>query len=154
MAFRCEVILVALDSSPRAPRIFATAVDLARQFGSRLVLFRAVGLGTAAGLPQEARDAEPEKVPEILEHHAEHDLAAWAREVPPTIPSKVSVHLGVPWQAICNAARDERADLIVLGSHGFGGLDRIIGTTAAKVVNHADRTVLVVREPQEGEGKS
>jgi nucleotide-binding universal stress UspA family protein len=31
------------------------------------------------------------------------------------------------------------------GSHGSGGLDRILGTTAAKVVDHADRNVRVVR---------
>jgi nucleotide-binding universal stress UspA family protein len=36
-------------------------------------------------------------------------------------------------------------DLIVIGSHGYDALDRLLGTTAAKVVNHADRSVLVVR---------
>ena len=40
----------------------------------------------------------------------------------------------------------ETFDLIVIGSHGYGAIDRVLGTTAAKVVNHADRTVLVVRE--------
>lgn len=34
---------------------------------------------------------------------------------------------------------------IVIGSHGHGGIDRVLGTTAAKLVNHADRNVLVVR---------
>jgi nucleotide-binding universal stress UspA family protein len=42
-------------------------------------------------------------------------------------------------------ARAIGADLIVIGSHGYGGLDRVLGTTAARVVNHADRSVLVVR---------
>jgi nucleotide-binding universal stress UspA family protein len=44
----------------------------------------------------------------------------------------------------------ERLDaaLVIIGSHGYGGLDRVIGTTAARVVNHADRTVVVVRPPQ------
>ena len=40
---------------------------------------------------------------------------------------------------------DADFDLIVIGSHGFGTIDRILGTTAAKVVNHAERNVLVVR---------
>jgi nucleotide-binding universal stress UspA family protein len=30
---------------------------------------------------------------------------------------------------------------------GFGKLDRLLGTTAAKVVNHTDKSVLVVRTP-------
>ncbi|HVU00723.1 MAG TPA: universal stress protein [Polyangiaceae bacterium] len=33
-----------------------------------------------------------------------------------------------------------------MGSHGYGTLDRVLGTTAAKVVNHAARSVLVVRD--------
>jgi nucleotide-binding universal stress UspA family protein len=37
-------------------------------------------------------------------------------------------------------------DLIVLGSHGYYGMDRILGTTAANVANLAHRGVLVVRE--------
>ena len=37
------------------------------------------------------------------------------------------------------------ADLIVVGSHGYSGIDHLLGTTAARVVNHADRSVLVVR---------
>ena len=37
-----------------------------------------------------------------------------------------------------------KADLIVLGSHGYHGLDRLLGTTAGKVVNLARRNVLVV----------
>jgi nucleotide-binding universal stress UspA family protein len=54
-------------------------------------------------------------------------------------------HLATPWDGICRAAIELDADLIVLGSHGYGALDRVLGTTAAKVVNHADRSVLVVR---------
>jgi nucleotide-binding universal stress UspA family protein len=35
-------------------------------------------------------------------------------------------------------------DLIVIGSHGYHGLDRVLGTTAARVSNLARRNVLVV----------
>jgi nucleotide-binding universal stress UspA family protein len=45
-------------------------------------------------------------------------------------------------------ATDENVALIVIGAHGYQGLDRMLGTTAAKVVNHADRAVLVVRAPE------
>ena len=146
MSERYKTILVALDASPRAPHVLAAAVDLARRFEAKLVLFRAVGLPPARDLPPEAMDQPPERLPEILEHHAEHDLEALAREVPAEVFGKVSVHIGVAWQAICRAAQHEQAELVVLGSHGYSGLDRIIGTTASKVVNHADRSVLVVRD--------
>ena len=57
----------------------------------------------------------------------------------------VLVRTGSPWSAICAAAREHDADLIVLGAHGYDAVDHILGTTAAKVVNHADRSVLVVK---------
>jgi nucleotide-binding universal stress UspA family protein len=56
--------------------------------------------------------------------------------------------MGSPWDAIVRVAREEDVDAIMIGSHGYEVLDRIIGTTAAKVVNHADRTVIVVRAPE------
>jgi nucleotide-binding universal stress UspA family protein len=54
------------------------------------------------------------------------------------------VVLGDPWQEILNVAQAVDVDLIVLGSHRYHGADRILGTVASKIVNHADRDVLVV----------
>jgi nucleotide-binding universal stress UspA family protein len=49
-----------------------------------------------------------------------------------------------PWKAILGVAERLDVDLIVIGSHGYGGLDRVLGTNAARVVNLGDRSVLVV----------
>lgn len=49
--------------------------------------------------------------------------------------------------AIHRAATEHTADVIFIGSHGYCGLDRLLGTTAAKVVNHATCSVFVVRAP-------
>jgi hypothetical protein len=46
---------------------------------------------------------------------------------------------------IGRAAKELDVDLIAIGSHGYPSIDRLLGTVAAKVVNHADRNVLVVR---------
>lgn len=51
--------------------------------------------------------------------------------------------LATPWN-LRRRAHDD-VDLIVIGLHGYGTLDRILGTTAAKVTNHTDRNVLVIR---------
>jgi len=141
-----ETILVALDASPRASRVLEVAVDVARRFAGRLVLFRAIGVPHTDELPAESIGEAPAALQGILEEHAEHDLEALAREVPPELLKKVLVHIGVAWQAICRAATVERAGLVVIGSHGYGGLDRFLSTTAAKVVTHADSSVLVVRD--------
>ena len=41
-------------------------------------------------------------------------------------------------------------DLIVMGSHRYHGVERVLGTVASRIVNHADRNVLVVHERGEG----
>jgi nucleotide-binding universal stress UspA family protein len=55
---------------------------------------------------------------------------------------------GVPHQEIVALARDERADLIVIGTHGRGGINRaLLGSVADRVVRLAPCPVLTVREP-------
>ena len=83
---------------------------------------------------------------ESLADHAKEALLAQSQDVPPELLDGVFTHVGSPWDGICRAAVEHDADLIVIGSHGYGTMDRLLGTTAAKVVNHADRPVLVVRE--------
>lgn len=136
-------ILVSVDNSPRASVVLAEAVELARRAGAKVRLFRAVGL--PPDLPAQITLASSEGLMDSLLVHAKEDIERLAKEVPPDVLDGTFVHVGTPWDAICNAAVEHDVDLIVIGSHGYGGLDRILGTTAAKVVNHADRSVLVVR---------
>jgi nucleotide-binding universal stress UspA family protein len=137
-------ILVAIDDSPRAQIVLGSAVKLALTFRLPLVLCRVIMLPTAQfttdGLPT-GIDLQPE-----LEALARKDLEAMARSVPPDVETRLTTTLDVPWEGICEMAQKEDASLIVIGSHSYSRLDLLLGTTAAKVVNHADRSVLVVRD--------
>jgi len=136
-------ILVALDGSPNGPKVLDAAARLAELAGAKLVLFRAIGV--APDLPRQALVESDVRVEDLLRANAHEDLERLAARIKPTLIEQIAVVLATPWDGICRAARERDTDLIVLGSHGYGGLDRILGTTAAKVVNHADRNVLVVR---------
>ena len=138
-------ILVALDASPRAPAVLAAAAQLAELTHTTLVLFRAVGI--PPDLPLELFRLTDRSVEEVLLANARNDLERLAQAVPKAPIEKIVATFATPWDGICRAGREYFADLIVVGSHGYGGLDRVLGTTAAKVVNHADRNVLVVRMP-------
>jgi universal stress protein F len=140
-------ILVGLDSSPRAPHVLETAVALAQRYSAKLILCNSVGI--PLDFPADALGLSPTSLPGIMEEAARRDLEARAKALPPDLPHKVDIQIGTPWQVICNLAKDEDVDLIVIGSHGYSGLDRVIGTTAARVVNHADRSVMVVRAKPE-----
>lgn len=136
-------ILVALDSSPRAPTVLAAADRLAALTGATLVVFRAVMV--PPDMPRTLLAVTDLSLEDLLTRNARGDLELLTRDIPPARLEKIATELATPWDGICRAAREQEADLIVIGSHGYGGLDRLLGTTASKVVNHADRNVLVVR---------
>ncbi len=139
-----KTILVAVDDSPRAAAVIKTGIDLAQRTGAKIRLLRAVGLPPE--LPTNAW-ALPTQVVDDALLRAKRELAELAQNVPPELLVGATAQVGIPWDAICSFAKEHEVDLIVIGSHGYRLLDRLIGTTAAKVVNHADRSVLVVREP-------
>ena len=139
-------ILVGLDASPRAKGVLEAALDLAKRTGSKLVLMRAVGIPVE--IPPEAYALPPASLEDLLRNEAQRYLDEQILAVPEELRGGTKIGVGVPWQQICAAAKEENIDLIMIGSHGYQGLDRLIGTTAAKVVNHADRSVLVVRDAE------
>ena len=136
-------ILVCLDASPRAPFVLEAAADLARRTGSRLCILRTIGI--PAEIDQELLVHSAAGVIETMTAKAKSDLAKLAETLPESSVEGIHVHVGTPWDSICREAKLLDADLVVLGSHGYSGFDRILGTTAAKVVNHCDRSVMVVR---------
>jgi universal stress protein F len=137
--------LVALDASPRAVVVLDRSVLLAQSFGSKLRLFRAIPVQPE--VPWDMLHEFPTGGLEaLLAQRARDELEALARRIPSECFDGVATAVGRVWRMICQAGRDYEADLIVIGSHGYEVFDRVVGTTAAKVVNHADRSVLVVRD--------
>ncbi len=138
-----ESILAALDDSSRAPSVLRTAVAIAKELGAELFLIRV--LSVPPEIPA-AGHSHPDHLEEILGRETRkelHELMAGAPEVrwgPPIVVQ------GDPWRSILDVARDLDVDLILLGNHRYHGLDRVLGTVATKVVNHADRNVFIVHE--------
>ncbi len=141
-------ILVGVDGSPRERQVLAAAVEMARRVSARLVVLRAAKISTE--LPPEAYLMAEDDVNAVLERRAKVAVDDAVKGVPPHLVERVRVEVDEPWRAICRAAVEDDVDLIVIGAHGYGMVDRLLGTTAARVVNHADRNVLVVRGWAEG----
>jgi nucleotide-binding universal stress UspA family protein len=139
-------ILVALDGSARAPYVLSEARSLAEKYQATLVLYRAVGIPPE--IPANYWKTADLDLGPVLLGNAEKDLKEIEKALPAGMVASVQTELAVGWDGICAAAKRLNVDLIVIGSHGYGGLDRLLGTTASRVINHADRSVLVVREPQ------
>lgn len=138
-----KTILVCLDGSKRASFVLETAVDLARRSDAKLRIFRAVGVPPE--IDQDVIAHQAMSLVEALLAKARAELTDLVQSSAPGMVEAYEVRVGVPWDAICREAKERDVDLVVIGSHGYSGLDRILGTTAAKVVNHCDRSVLVAR---------
>ena len=136
-------LLVALDRSSRAKLVLERAATLAKAVGAEVFLLRVITLPT--DVPDDAYSMSPGELVERWKSDAARELEGLAAGFATDTVVHVLVRTGSPWSAICAAAREHEADLIVLGAHGYDAFDHILGTTAAKVVNHADRSVLVVK---------
>jgi universal stress protein F len=113
--------------------------------GAKLVVFRAVSI--PPDMPLDILSMTEVRLEDVLMRNARADLERITKDIPAERIEQRVVVFATAWDGICRAAREHDADLIVIGSHGYGALDRVLGTTAARVVNHVDRNVLVVRTP-------
>jgi len=138
-------IVVGIDGSPRQAQVLAAAEELGVRFDAQLILVHSIGIPPE--IPQEAWQGPGMDLQSFLERNAREQLEAARDGLPEALRrgARLETVIASPWQGLCTTADRFRADLIVIGSHGYGGLDRVLGTTAARVVNHAACSVLVVR---------
>lgn len=139
-------ILVATDFAESAEGALACAVELARTHGAELMLLHVytdlpaypeVSTGAVEAIYEEQR----RWVEQALEQRARTSRAAG-------LLARALVRTGPPASTIAQAATDEHADVIVVGTHGRSALDRlIVGSVAERVVRLAPCPVLVVKTP-------
>lgn len=138
-------IMVPTDFSVSAERAWALAQRLARDTGSELVLIHVVPRSAwSVARADHASEAVRKWATEELE-----DCAGKARAQGLSV--QVALRTGVPYREIVALAREDDADLIVLATHGRGGIDRaLLGSVADQVVRLAPCPVLTVPEPAGG----
>lgn len=145
-------IVVGYDETDAASRALARAADLAEKFGSTVVVASIASLrvtppnpigGVLPGLDPAERFAF-ETVNELDE--ADHHLAAaraylGGRGIEPELVTDV----GGPGERIVALAEERNADLIVVGSHAHGFLDRFFAVSVTDdVVRQTSCDVLLV----------
>jgi nucleotide-binding universal stress UspA family protein len=137
-------VLCALDLGETAPATVARAAALTSALPADLVVLHVVR-GPAEGPPGPARDGARPSAPDAVQG-AREGLAALIADA--RIPSgrvRQEVLVGAPRDAIVDAVSETGADLVVVGSHAGGVLDRqFIGSTTLHLLRKADCDVLVV----------
>ena len=139
-------ILLATDGSPTAAEAAAKAIELAEALDAPLLIatvwhlsYEPIGMFGPV-LPDLDLVASKE-AEEIVGRAAEAARAAG-------LEYETVVRRGFPAQELCAIADEADAQLIVLGSHGWGTMRRaIFGSVSTSVLHHAGRPVLVVPRP-------
>jgi len=139
-----SIILAAVDGSDRSRGVLNAALEVAERFDAQVHLVRAVSVPPE--FPAAAAAAPRDSLSDLLAKEARGLLVELAAANPRVHVEDPDLTTPQPWRAIIGAAAKVGADLIVVGSHGYGGWDHVLGTNAAKVADRAERSVLVVHE--------
>ena len=142
---KLQKIVCALDLSEHRKLVAEYATMLAKMSGASIVaVYAAPTLTQYTGfhVPPNTIDSF---VGEIVSG-AEKAMTDFVTEHFPEVQVKAEVVVGYAAEEILSLAEKEDADLIVMGTHGRKGIDRILfGSVAEKVVKNSSRPVLTIR---------
>ena len=141
-------ILVPVDGSSTARQAIDKALAIAEAFKSTVTLVYVIDPYAFTGMGNDFSYGQAEYLDAATREG--HDAIAASRQVFEArgIPVNGSVVEGSAiYQAILDTAESIDADLVVMGSHGRRGLEKLVlGSVTAQVLSHAHLCVLVVRE--------
>lgn len=141
-------ILVATDFSAQSENAWGLARRLAGAVGAEVVLLHVF---VPPPPPVEA-PLPPDYAEEVYEGSrkwVEQQLEAWAAAARAEgLTATTFFRTGVAHRDIVDTAREVQADLIAIGTHGRGGVERLLlGSVADRVIRLADCPVLAIRQP-------
>ena len=135
-------ILVPLDGSALAETALPSAAALADATGAALLLLRAAEAPAfAVGDPTEAQVRVVREAEEYL------DAVKRRLQADTRAPIATAVWYGNPAETIAEAARFNRADMVVMTTHGRSGLGRILLGSVAESVIRSTATPILVLHP-------
>ena len=141
-------VLVPLDGSPTSDSALDQAIALARLCEASLVVVMVYDPYPYIAAAAEYASYQAQ-LAEDLRREVEQTVSA-ARKKVEAAGLQVSTQVldaQRVWRAILDVAQAEQVDLIVMGSHGRSGLDKLVmGSVTQRVLQHTHLPVLVVRE--------
>jgi nucleotide-binding universal stress UspA family protein len=157
-------ILVPIDYSGDSQGALQWGASLAEKYGGKLLLLHVIPKAVEEVFPEGGAFVSPtssfsevktpdtqsfRRQPLIIDlvdtaHTALHDFAD--QHLKDIAPVQVQVAVGRPAEEILRVAREEKSDLIVMGTHGRTGVRHLLlGSVAEAVTRHAPCPVFTVR---------
>lgn len=135
-----EKILIATDGSRYSKVAAEKAIDFAKSYGGEIKAVSVVDVPSE--FYAEALNALEDMIKKSKEYAGEVRTRAGSMGI------KVEVYVGEgeAFRVITDIAKEEKVNIIVMGSHGRTGLKRLLmGSVAEKVIGYAPCPILVVR---------
>jgi nucleotide-binding universal stress UspA family protein len=148
-----RTILSPLDFSQPSNKALQNAIELASYFQTELILLHVVSFAPP-GIPADPAYAFSglEEYQKAAKESAEKQLLEAAQQIPPGLKTRMAVENGDAAEEIVRFAANEKADLIVISTHGLTGWRHLVfGSVAEKVIRLADRPVLVIPAHEVGQ---
>ena len=136
-------LLCPVDFSEQSRHALRWAKALARRTKGRLTVLSAVDplLADAARLRFGLDLVHAETAPALRQFAAE----TWSDDIAHATDANFDVRVGNPADVILETAARERTDLIVMGTHGLGGVRKwLLGSTTERVLRRTHTPVLAV----------
>jgi universal stress protein A len=137
-------LMLATDFSTFSRRAGERARELAERYQARLVVAHAL-LNPVIYTGEYDPLQIDLQIDQELEMEARERLNVFAREL--SLPEDADLELiwGSPKWALLSLAREKAVDAIVVGTHGHGGLDRLLGSVSSHILHKAECDVIVVK---------
>jgi nucleotide-binding universal stress UspA family protein len=134
-------ILLAVDGSEPSGRALPFAGEIARRFGAEIVVFHALEHVSGHGGGEDA------EVRLVEAAHLTDRAVRWLKDEGVSARGETrGCYVGHVPLEVLRAAREEAADLIVMGSRGLSALrGLLLGSVAHKVLQLSEVPVLIVR---------
>lgn len=138
-----DSILLPTDGSDGAGLAVEKAIALAAEHDATLLVLNVVDITAASAIPE----AQAKSIRELLSNAGEAHISEVADQASKAgVVVESLIREGNAAAEILDVAEAESVDLIVMGTHGRSGIDRLLlGSVADRVIRHSPVSVLITK---------
>jgi len=144
-----KLILCPVDFSEFSVRAYCHALSMAEHYRSKLVVLHIVEVWRHPSASFAASASLYDEYCQSLRGNGREQLQEFVKtHTRDEVPPELVVDQGIAPDSILSFAQEQKSDLIVMGTHGLRGFDRLmLGSATDRVMRSAPCPVLAVREP-------
>ena len=148
---KTKKIMVAVDFSEYSPKIAAHAGQLAADLGAELIFVNVINQRDIDMVKQVTMHTDKISVKDyingLIDDRNEKMQSLLQETNCSRLPNRFLIKKGVPFMKLVETAKEEKADMVVMGTKGRGNIAGVLfGSQAEKMFRHCPVPLLSIRE--------